>query len=502
METAKRRKVTGEGLFECFSRQEEALQYISGHVAQRYLRCWAREMNANGIRQYIVSTVDTFVSRWWREVSIAKSDPAFNVSLHEVIRECEPCHLYFDVEFYLAENPELNGDAMIDCLLRYCFELLKRHFGVCATVSNVVQLDASTVSKFSRHVIVHMPNAVFRNNLHCGQFVFAMLDELAGRREFDKQIDILFVNKQSDSASSTSHGLGDLPQQVPCCDVGVYTRNRCFRLYRTTKFDKKNPFLWVSPPTASELDKKEKAMTDSKRDPDEEEKEAKRFKASLVVPWDELHPERVNVLEWKDVSRMGTNGWRPRNSSNSGDGGLDDRIGTSEGGPLSIPFPSIRLFLEALFTLTADQHPMATEWQTLVGEEMPAYFTQYGALRIRRWKLVPQTATLIVSTFGNRFCMNIGREHKSNTQYYVFDLQRQDFVQKCYDPDCRYADYRSFPMPLLPSFHVPSYLVDALLVESALLQDREEEPQQPGLQLPHWENDPMWKEDSFELDVD
>ncbi len=34
--------------------------------------------------------------------------------------------------------------------------------------SNVLDLDSTTPSKFSRHLIFHLPHAVFKNNIHAG----------------------------------------------------------------------------------------------------------------------------------------------------------------------------------------------------------------------------------------------------------------------------------------------------------------------------------------------
>ena len=55
-------------------------------------------------------------------------------------------------------------------------------------------------------------------------------------------------------------------------------------------------------------------------------------------------------------------------------------------------------------------------------------------------------ARFVVSICGNRFCLNIGREHKSNGIYFIVDLTNCTFKQHCHDPECR--TFRSRPVQL------------------------------------------------------
>lgn len=67
--------------------------------------------------------------------------------------------------------------------------------------------------------------------------------------------------------------------------------------------------------------------------------------------------------------------------------------------------------------------------------------------QIRSWAAVGQDVVL-VSMKGTRWCGNVGRHHKSNGIYYVVDLASGTWWQKCYDFDCRH--YRSEMRPLPP----------------------------------------------------
>ncbi|ROT64075.1 putative DNA-directed primase/polymerase protein-like [Penaeus vannamei] len=65
---------------------------------------------------------------------------------------------------------------------------------------------------------------------------------------------------------------------------------------------------------------------------------------------------------------------------------------------------------------------------------------------IRCWFYFPQSELLVYEIANNRFCHNIGREHKSNGVMYVANLKLAVYYQKCHDSDCQ--DYRSNPIPL------------------------------------------------------
>ena len=52
--------------------------------------------------------------------------------------------------------------------LQYVCNQLSVEFAVCCDRSNILDLDSTTDRKFSRHLIFHIPKAVFRTNLHAG----------------------------------------------------------------------------------------------------------------------------------------------------------------------------------------------------------------------------------------------------------------------------------------------------------------------------------------------
>ena len=165
----------------------------------------------------------------------------------------------------------------------------------------VVDLDSSTPKKFSRHLIIRLADgSAFADNAHCGHFVHALVSSLVARRRSEPLIQELFVLPApppepsqhpapavgqtgaaaadagescavpSVGANSTSgaaqagaaadaaaaairptetHAAAPVavtsasapatrPSRVCFVDLSVYTRNRCFRLYKSSKAGK------------------------------------------------------------------------------------------------------------------------------------------------------------------------------------------------------------------------------------------------------------------------
>lgn len=56
---------------------------------------------------------------------------------------------------------------------------------------------------------------------------------------------------------------------------------------------------------------------------------------------------------------------------------------------------------------------------------------------------------------GNRFCLNKGREHKSNHIFLIVDLNRSCFYQRCHDSEC--STYLS------PCFSIPPQEAESVI---------------------------------------
>ncbi|KAL5980469.1 hypothetical protein ACLOJK_028377 [Asimina triloba] len=90
---------------------------------------------------------------------------------HHMVHKGLPCHLYFDLEFDKKVNPEKDGVEMVDILISVIFDLLMEKYAIQGDQKWVVELDSSTKEKFSRHLIIHIPEMAFKDNSHVGAFV-------------------------------------------------------------------------------------------------------------------------------------------------------------------------------------------------------------------------------------------------------------------------------------------------------------------------------------------
>ena len=293
-----------------FWRQADALTFLSERNARNgegLLRLWAQELSKTGKRRFIVSTAEDFfraccgfpwVSFYFyfsspssvrclphtpssppptvrvrnakrsssllfssllfsslslvSSVSTATSSrvPRFSLSqdqrsFYEVICDSRPCRLYFDLEFYREYNPaDLDGNELTDLLLRLCALHLLRRFGLLLRRRDVLVLDSSTEKKFSRHLVLHLctchrrrrrHEALFASNAHAGAFV----GELAAiSREGGEFARLWVAGKEKGSKSFFA-------------DLGVYTTNRSFRLYLSSKFGRGAGSILLPPSSPS-----------------------------------------------------------------------------------------------------------------------------------------------------------------------------------------------------------------------------------------------------------
>ena len=114
--------------------------------------------------------------------------------------------------------------------------------------SCVVDLDSSTPQKFSRHWIIHLPSqALFKDTNHVGKFVKSFIQRLADQVATEQLkkgrpylFEYLFVNPKDSLKDIKGDTKPKLPLSKKTCfvDLGVYTRNRLFRLIGSSKFGK------------------------------------------------------------------------------------------------------------------------------------------------------------------------------------------------------------------------------------------------------------------------
>ncbi|VDO65687.1 unnamed protein product [Haemonchus placei] len=136
------------GELETFPKQRLALAKFEEHAKVfKNTRLFSFEMpgHAGGERRYVVSTLERF---WMWYISLSERH------VYELIVDSMPCRLYFDLEYCRETNPGIDHEDFL-------------------------VLDSSTESKFSAHVICHLPGGVlFPSNTSMRPFCARLAGQL------------------------------------------------------------------------------------------------------------------------------------------------------------------------------------------------------------------------------------------------------------------------------------------------------------------------------------
>ena len=439
-------------------------------------RIFAVELSTSGKRKYIVGHLGRFIDYYWR-----RCDP-MQRHYYELIREKTPCRLYFDLEFSKLSNPsisEVDQETLMDEFLAELFTEFELQYGFEVKRCHVVDLDSSTKKKFSRHLIVHLSNkALFADAAAAGRFVKVFVGRLAEelstgqlQKRRNKLANHLFVN--SAPPKNPSHDItqtSETDKNTTCfVDLGVYTRNRLFRLLGSSKFGKTadaalrlaaaNEFPF--PPgfsnerfyvpslkrtTGCEAKNRETVGPEFAADGWTNEPQdfdlqtfrssvdwtahAEALAATLVVPVNYSKRSQYILAESTDAQAL----TKPQSES------------TSSG---SVPSASAR-------RVQIGRSPFAAVDDFVLGS-----LASRGGVQgvIRGWSIDDDGCDPVSMTFQmsrNRWCENIGRPHKSNNIMWTIDFQTMLCTQRCHDPECREQKFRGAPVPL------PDKVVDSV----------------------------------------
>ncbi|NXD35156.1 PRIPO protein, partial [Copsychus sechellarum] len=269
-------------VWKIFSRQAEAFNYVK--TCQEDVHVFALEKNTqSGQRFYLVTT---YKELWFYYTQGYKTSL---MHCYEVIPEKDACKLYFDLEFYKPANPDADGKNMVMKLIELVNQKLKELYDVNCSIKDVLNLDSSTDEKFSRHLIFLPQKTVFKDNTHIGNFVRTILQPAI--RLMESRADVIST-EEAGHVFQCSAGAGldgsltnltagedgskdwpaiahetkdvEMPHQGEnldtsflivnnkegnkqlfvdlgkniCFPVGVYTKNRNFRMYKSSKAGK------------------------------------------------------------------------------------------------------------------------------------------------------------------------------------------------------------------------------------------------------------------------
>ncbi|KAM9295186.1 DNA-directed primase/polymerase protein [Morus bassanus] len=434
-------------VWKIFPRQAEAFNYVK--TCKEDVHVFALEKNTqSGQRFYLVTT---YKELWFYYTKDYKTSL---MHCYEVIPEKDACKLYFDLEFYKPANPGADGKSMVAKLIELVSQKLKELYDVNCSAKDVLNLDSSTDEKFSRHLIFLPQKAVFKDNIHVGNFVRTILQPAIRLMESEAAavipeegaghvfqcsaeavgLDGSLTNltaledaskgwpaiARKTEGMETSHQGENLEfsflivndkegDKQLFVDLGVYTRNRNFRMYKSSKAGK-NVIL--------------KIAEDNKFVPNCEENvslEEAYFLSSLICNIRAKDDTKVLSSGFSEERKPSVflNRKTTRSSTDSVEGYQDS------------PYPEIDCFVRSLVNKDGVQ----------------------GG--IRRWNYFSLEETLVYDISGYRWCENIGRAHKSNNIMILVDLKKEVWYQKCHDPVCREKNFKSQSLPLPPQICLP-----------------------------------------------
>ncbi|CAL8332424.1 unnamed protein product [Lota lota] len=410
-------------VWKLFPRQNLAMSFT--HTCKEDVHVFALEKDkaAPGQRIYLVTSYSELeLWHYYRGVTFQHS----LMHCYEVIPEGAVCKLYFDLEFHRPSNQGLDGKAMVAFLVQYVCERLMDVYGVVCSARDVLNLDSSTEDKFSRHLIFCLGSTAFKDNIHMGKFVHAILSP---NPDSDSENDVPGLPRLSAESSveegQTSQGprakrpksdqtphhrnlsclkvKGKQGQEGLFVDLGVYTKNRNFRLYKSSKVGK-NVALTVAEENLF-----------SPRPLKNLSPEQSLFLASLVC---NVSYTGQRILTWD-----APDGTTTRSNIQHAEQAPGNTLPGTLGGSVYSPYKEVDDFVLTVIKKDGVQ----------------------GC--IRRWNYFVAEQLLVYSILNYRWCENVGRFHKSNNIMILVDLKEEIWYQKCHDPVCRTFRSSSYPLP-------------------------------------------------------
>ncbi|TRY72139.1 hypothetical protein TCAL_10609 [Tigriopus californicus] len=295
---------------------------------------------------------------------------------YEVIGQRCPCKLYFDIEFHRDKNPDRPGSQIVAQLKDLLIAYIRLRLGFILELSDILDLESSTNNKFSRHLIINLPGErLFENNLHVGVFVREFISSLTE----EERRAITFWDKQGDKCELF-------------IDLSVYSKNRNFRTYLSSKFDRQSCLV---------LSESSHRLLSDLSDKD-------IFLKSLITWTENPHADKIKIPGAVQVTLV------PNDPS------IKVRSTSATPANHRSLFPEVDHFIEGII--------------------------KPGFVRKIEWKA--SLMTLEYEIQGYRYCYNVRRWHRSNNIKYIVLLNRGVYFQMCHDPDCQDFKSEDLKLPL------------------------------------------------------
>ncbi|GMH34039.1 hypothetical protein BSKO_01873 [Bryopsis sp. KO-2023] len=331
-------------------------------------------------------------------------------SYYEMVREGYPCHLYFDLEYEKEQNEDLDGCRMVEELVAKLDGFLRKWLGLTLADSFILELDSTTDIKFSRHLVIRLPNHAFKDNSHVKVLVNTFLETL-GRDE---------LKVKSKDGKTCAHFV----------DRSVYSRNRNFRMMYNTKAGRNAKLL----PTKRFSMATVTTLTASSY--------RKLFHLGLICSVKEgvqlydmsTYQGFVEKKDHKIVSLQERRG---------GIGNTKKFVGSRALNEVPVKCDKDVVLEEKFVKAIRGLIP----YMEKIAKRRSGQHASVNSIMV-----LGSCCELVSYAFlgnGSHYCENIGRNHAKNHIHLLVNLTSRDYCQKCFDADC--AGFSSEWRPLIQS---------------------------------------------------
>ena len=417
-------------IWSVFNTQLEAFEMcdLRKKLFNQDLQIFSKEIfydNTYGKRNYLATNYIHFFKKYKKMKSIDKC-------YYEVIREGAPCKLYFDIEYQIEHNPNINGDELMSIFKDYLIEFIFNELNIKISKPDIIDLTSTTKHKFSRHLIIVFPgNVVFKNNQQCGIFVRKLCDQIRitakmGLHHFNKstqlnqkwgkQLQKLFVYDMDPNNCADYN-------RILFIDQAVYTRNRCFRLIKSSKLkyihQQIPSFMFYAQPQHRKiLSLKYKASF---------EQQFVDFMDTLICAVDVDENTRRIKFPGQHYSYSLSWGQQYSQSQSQNEDEYGYFVNSNSNKHKTSPFPALDDWMRDIVNNwcreSAPWIDAMNKYPKDISSDNILYDAKKGDGKITKWKVLKDNKnkpTLILySVERNRFCMNRARCHKSNGIYFV-----------------------------------------------------------------------------------
>lgn len=286
------------------------------------------------------------------------------------------------------------GNTYVDGMVDALYPALQQRFGsLIKGPPQIMELDSCTDVKFSRHLIV--PNVVFKDTRNAGSFVKYFAETLP-------------------------------PDIASCMDLGVYTRNRCFRMLHSAKYGKPSQLVHSKRPMQH--------MWSLEKDTN----------PLMRMMYMSKHPSQAGGF---DPARTVFLNSLICHTEGSGDTELEDPGVDKQPMLTGLDSDGDNVTWISGFDTQGRRlySSESAEYQRSPFPDVDKYVCNVArpGAEIQRWVFFRGTGRITYTLNRNRFCENIDRCHKSNRIMIVCDLARGVWFQKCLDVECQSINFKS-----------------------------------------------------------